>query len=141
MSANLDRLATFTRELAEFAARTLRQELNLPEDQAVEIGVKIAQGGCREFAGELIYVPMDMMAQIDERDREMLAAYIACGRDIVPVAKEFDVCVQTAYRRIRLAEAAGYARRQGTLFDGATECSEDGAASPEVRKCQSKVSR
>lgn len=119
MSANLDRLATFSRELAEVAARTLQQELDLPEARAIEIGIKIAQDGCREFAGELIYVPMDMMAQVDQRDREMLAAYVAAGRDIVPVAKQFGVCVQTAYRRIRIAEASAYARRQGALFDGA----------------------
>ncbi|MBN8479500.1 MAG: hypothetical protein J0L91_11085 [Burkholderiales bacterium] len=118
MSANLDRLATFTRELAEFAARTLREELGLPEDQAIDLGVKIAHGGCQEFKGEIIYVPKDKMAAIDARDLDMLAAYIAAGRDIVPVAKQFDVCVQTAYRRIRLAEAAAYAQRQGALFDG-----------------------
>lgn len=118
MSANLDRLATFTRELAEFAARTLSEELGLPEDQAIDLGIKIAQGGCREFKGEIIYVPKDRFTEIDQRDLDMLAAYVAAGRNITPVAKQFDVCVQTAYRRIRLLEGTLYAKRQGALFDG-----------------------
>lgn len=118
MSTNLDRLATFTRELAEFAASTLSAELGLSEDQAIALGIKIAQGGCRNFKGEIIYVPIDKLAQIDQRDLDMLAAYVAAGRDITPVARQFGVCVQTAYRRIRLLEAELYAQRQGALpFD------------------------
>lgn len=115
MSANLDRYATFTRELADLAARTLRDELDLPQDRAHELGLRISLAVCEEFAGEIIYVAKDTLAKVDARDRQMLAAYIANGRNITPVAKEFGVCVQTAYRRIRMAEDADYATRQPEL--------------------------
>lgn len=118
MSANLDRFATFTRELADFTARTLQDELGLPESRAQELGLRISLGVCEEFAGEIIYVAKDTLAKVDQRDREMLAVYIAANRDILAVVKQFDVCVQTAYRRVRIAEAAAYALRQGGLFEG-----------------------
>lgn len=120
MSANLDRFATFTRELADLAARTLREELDLPEDRSQALGLKISLSVCEEFAGEIIYVAKDTLAKVDQRDRDMLAAYVANNRDILVVAKQFDVCVQTAYRRIKVAEASAYALRQGALFDGDT---------------------
>jgi len=119
MSANLDRFANLTRELADVATRIVRDELAVPEERAAEIGMQIAQDVCSEFGGQLIYIPMNALAKIDQRDRDMFSLYLANGRDAVAVAKHFGVCIQTAYRRIKLVESAAYALRQGALFDPA----------------------
>jgi len=116
MSANLDRFATLTRELAEIATRVIRERLGVPADQAERIGLQLAQDVCDEFRGQLIYIPANALAKVDQRDREMLALYVSRGRNIEAVIERFGVCMQTAYKRVRLAEAAEYALRQDTLF-------------------------
>lgn len=118
MSTNMDRYAAFTRELADFTARTLQEDLELPDERAHELGLKIALGVSDEFAGEIIYVGKNTLAKVDQRDRDMLAVFVANGRDILPVVKQFGVCMQTAYKRVRIAEAAENALRQGALFAG-----------------------
>lgn len=117
MSANLERVAAFMRDLAEIAARVVQEELGLPQERAVELGLRISRDACDEHRGELIYVPAGLALHLDERDQAMYEAYIAWSRDITAVARQFKVSVQTAYKRIRLYEAAAYARRQGALFD------------------------
>lgn len=117
MSANLDRVATFTRELAETSARVVVDALKIPADQAAEIGLKIASQVCDDYSGQLIYIPSGFAVRISERDQAMHAAYLASHRDIVATARQFDVTVKTAYQRIRMVEAADYARRQGGLFE------------------------
>lgn len=117
VSANFERYSAFTRALADFTARTLQDELDLEADRAQEIGLKISLGVSEEFAGENLYVAKDTQVKTDQRDREMLSVYIASGRDILVVAKQFGVCVQTAYRRVRITEAALNAERQGSFFD------------------------
>lgn len=121
MSANLDRFATFTRELADITARVLQDRLALDTAAAGPVGLDVAQQVSAEFAGQLIYVPSNARAKLDQRDRAMLALYQATDRNIDAVAKQFGVSVNTAYLRIRLAEAAAYALRQGGLFDAADE--------------------
>lgn len=115
-SANLDRLTTFTRELADIACRIAQARCGLAPDAAAEFGLQLSQEVCNEFKGEIIYVGANYLAKVDERDREMLALYVASGRNIEVVMEKFDVCMQTAYKRVRLAEAAAYALRQGVLF-------------------------
>lgn len=117
MSANLERVATFTRELAETSARVVVDVLKIPADQAAEIGLQIASQVCDDYSGQLIYVPSGFAVRINKRDQDMYAAYVASQRDIVATARQFDVTVKTAYQRIRMVEAADYARRQGGLFD------------------------
>lgn len=121
MSANVDRVATFTRELAEISARVVADALDIPADQAAEIGMKISCQVCDDYSGQLIYIPSGYAARIDERDQALYAAYVASQRDIVATARQFGVTVKTAYQRVRLVEAADYARRQGGLFDAADQ--------------------
>ncbi|MBN8885948.1 MAG: hypothetical protein J0I77_09530 [Rudaea sp.] len=116
MSANFDRTAAFTRDLAEVVSRKLQAELSLPPEQAGEIGMACAQEMCDEFGGELIYVGKGWVLQISERDRELHAYYVKSGRNIVATAKQFDLGVQAAYKRVRLFEAAEFNSRQGALF-------------------------
>lgn len=117
MSANFERAAAFIRDLAEVVSRELQQAGGVPADQAAAIGMDCAQRACDEFAGQLVYIPMGLSIRIDERDEAMYAAYVANGRDAAAVAKQFDVSVQTAYKRIRIIETAAYNDRQGALFD------------------------
>lgn len=116
MSVNQDRYATLTRELAEISARIICEQLSVPDDRAEAVGLKIAVEVCDELRGQLVYIPANRLAKIDQRDRDMLSTYIASGRSIHAVMEKFDVCMQTAYKRVRLAEAAAYALRQGALF-------------------------
>lgn len=116
MSANYNRVADFARDLGDTIAREIKRQLNLSEARAVEIGVGCAQRICDEYRGELIYVPIGT-TRIDKRDRELVDFYRSHGDDIVAVAKHFDLCVQTAYKRIRVVEAAELNARQGGLFE------------------------
>jgi len=116
MSANYNRVADFARDLGETIAHEMKRQLNLPEAKAIEIGVGCAQRICDEYRGELIYVPIGS-TRIDKRDRELIDYYRAHGKDVVTTAKQFDLCVQTVYRRVKLIEAAEYNERQGGLFE------------------------
>ena len=120
MSVNLDRVAAFARELADIVTRVVRDEVEVSDARAAEIGMTSAQKVCDEFAGQLIYVPMGFAVRISERDQAMYAEYLDNGRDAAAIAKKFGVSVQTAYKRIRLVEAAAYADAQGALFDQET---------------------
>lgn len=115
-SANLDRVASFTRELAEVASRVLQRQLKVPAGQADELGLQIASQICDEYGGQLIYVPTGFALRISQRDEDLHAYYVAHQRDIAATAKQFEVTVKTAYQRIRMVEAAQYALRQGSLF-------------------------
>jgi Mor family transcriptional regulator len=117
VSANLDRVAAFMRELTDVVGTELREEFHMTEDRAVAIGLRCAQRVCREFRGQLIYVPIGFALRISERDQAMYDEYCRDGRDVAALAKKFDVSVQTAYKRIRLVEAGNYATRQGALFE------------------------
>lgn len=119
MSANFDRVATLTREFADIAARIIRDRLSIPEEQASAAGMEIAQDVCDEFGGQLLYIPKGSLAKVDQRDRDLYAAYIANSRDANATAAQFGIAVQTVYRRIKLVESATYALRQGALFDSA----------------------
>lgn len=117
MSASLDRFAAFARELADIVARAVREEVDMSDARAIEIGLRSAQKACDEFAGQLIYVPMGFAVRISERDQAMYEEYCRNGRDAAAVAKQWSMSVQTAYKRIRLVEAAAFTARQGALFE------------------------
>lgn len=117
MSANLERVANLVREFGELGGQVLRDELQMPADQAVEIGLRIAQRVCAEFAGTLIYVPTGFATQITERDQALYAEYCRNGHDVGALAHQFELSVQQVYKRIRLIEAQELARRQPGLFD------------------------
>ncbi|MEW5833606.1 MAG: Mor transcription activator family protein [Pseudomonadota bacterium] len=114
--ANLARVASLTRELAEIASRKLQDALDVESAQADELGLQIAEELCAEFGGQLIYLPTGFAARIDARDRAMYAFYVAHDRDAAATAREFGVTMKTVYQRVRLVEEADYRRRQGQLF-------------------------
>ena len=116
MSANFDRAATFLRDLADVVARAAHESLGIAPERAIEFGFATAQKACDEFRGQMIYVPIGLALKIDERDRAMFEEYVRSGRDIVAVAKQFEVSVQTAYKRVKLVETALFSERQGELF-------------------------
>lgn len=118
MSANMAQLASFTRDLADVVAFELKRHLTITDKQAGELGLTCAQKACDEFAGQLIYVPMNIALRISERDRALYALYVSNGRNINATAKEFDCSVQTAYKRVRMIETAEFNARQGALFAG-----------------------
>lgn len=83
----------------------MRERFALDFDQADDVGDDVAQAACAEFKSELVYFPLNTRAKADARGRAMLDAFLAAGGDIVPVAQQFGVCIQTAYRRVRLARS------------------------------------
>ncbi|HET7266792.1 MAG TPA: Mor transcription activator family protein [Oleiagrimonas sp.] len=115
MSTNLERAATFLRDLADIAGRVLQDELSLPPAQAAEVGQRIARVTCDEHRGEPIYIPASLALKLEERDEAMYAFWLASGKDIHAVAKKFDITEKQAYERIRLYKAAAFTRAQGTL--------------------------
>jgi len=116
VSANLDRVATFMRDLADIVGREVQTVLGVPADRAAEFGLATAQKACEEFRGQLIYVPIGLALRISERDQEMFEWYCLNGRDIGATAKKFEVSVPTAYKRVKIVETALYNERQGALF-------------------------
>jgi Mor family transcriptional regulator len=116
MSANLDRVATFLRDLADILTRAARAEFGVAPDRAAEFGLSTAQKACDEFRGQLIYVPIGLALRISERDQAMFEEYCRNGRDAAAVAKKFDVSVPTAYKRVKIVETALFNERQGGLF-------------------------
>jgi|GEM_PF-1570437 len=117
MSSSTERLATFMVDLADISARVIVDKLKVAPELAVDVGLQIATELCDDYRGQPFYVPAGFAVRISERDQAMHAAYVASHRDIVATARQFDVTVKTAYQRIRMVEAADYARRQGALFD------------------------
>lgn len=117
MSANAERVAAMIRDLADIAEHVIKTKLRVDEAVARETGYEIAQSLCDEYRGQQMYMASNFHWRIDQRDREMYAAYVDSGRDAVATAKRFDVSVHTVYRRVRLVESAEYAERQSTLFD------------------------
>lgn len=115
-SFNGARVPALFAEFAEVAQRVIEKRLAIPSDRAAAAGLEIAREVASEFRGELLYIPAGTQLECTERDREMLRRYIACGRDIHVVAKEFQLSTPQAYRRIKIAEALEFHRRQPSLF-------------------------
>lgn len=115
MSTNLDRIPAFMRDLADIAAQVMQDELELPHDRSASIAMRISRAVCTEHRGENIYIPAGLALDIQQRDQELHAAYVASGRDVRPVAKQFDLSEKQVYERVRLYEDTNYARNQGSL--------------------------
>lgn len=115
MSANLERAATFLRDLADIAGRTLQDELAMPPARAAEVGLRIARATCDEHRGENIYVPTSRDLKLEERDADLHAAWLAAGKNVRPVAKQFNLTEKQVYERIRLYQASAFDRAQGKL--------------------------
>jgi Mor family transcriptional regulator len=116
MSANAERVPALMLELADVAQRVIQARCKVSPDEARDAGLEIVREVCTEFGGELLYIPKGTALAIDERDRAMFRRYVEVGRDIQVVVREFDICVQQAYRRVKLVERAEYHRRQPGLF-------------------------
>jgi Mor family transcriptional regulator len=117
VSDNLARVASLVRDLADLVGRVAIERLGLPADEAAALGLEAAQTFCSEFGGQHVYVPLGFAVRIEQRDREMFEEYVRSGRDIQAVVRAFNCSIHTAYRRVKLVEAAAYAARQQTLFD------------------------
>lgn len=115
-SFNGARVPALFAEFAEVAQRVIEKRLAIPKDRAAAAGLEIAREVASEFRGELLYIPAGTALECTERDREMLKRFIACGRDIHVVAKEFQLSTQQAYRRLRIAQALEFRRVQPSLF-------------------------
>lgn len=120
MADNLERVTAFARDIAEVVAREVQDALAVGAQEAADIGLRAAQAVCDEYAGLNIYVPMGMSIRIAARDQAMLDDYVANGRDAAAIARKYGLSIQTAYKRLRMVEAATYAQRQPGLFDRGT---------------------
>lgn len=116
MSNNLDRLAALVRDLGDVVARVAGERLGIEDEAAAALGIAAAETFCQEFGGQHVYVPLGFRSRIEARDREMFDTYVAANRDIQAVVRRFGVSIHTAYRRVKLVEAAIYAERQPALF-------------------------
>lgn len=116
MSDNLSRVPALLNDLADLVGRLAVDRLALAPERAADLGMEIAQAFCDEFGGEVIYIPVGYALRIDQRDRELYAAYLKSGRNIHAAAKAAGVSVHTAYRRVKLVETRELAERQPQLF-------------------------
>lgn len=119
MSTNADRVPALIAELTDVVAGVVQERLGVAQDASWQLGREVARKFCREFQGELVYIPRGTLIDIDDRDREMYAWFRANGRDYAATGRQFGLGVQHIYRRIKLIEASDYARRQMPLFPGA----------------------
>lgn len=115
-SANLARATAFFRDLADIVARRLQDRAKMSSDQATAMAFEISQDVCKDHAGTTIYVPTSLNFRIDERDRELHAAYVASGRNVHAMTKQFGISAVNVYRRVKIVEDELNARDQGTLF-------------------------
>ena len=125
MSANAECVPVLIAELTDVVAGVVRERLGVAADAAQQLGREAARKFCREFQGELVYIPRGTLIDIDDRDREMHTWFCAHGRDYGATARQFNLSVQWVYRRIKIIEASDYARRQMPLFFGAAPDDDD----------------
>lgn len=116
MSTNAERVPMLIAELTDVVAGVVRERLRVAADDAQQLGREAARKFCREFQGELVYIPRGTLIDIDDRDREMYAWFCAHGRNYGATARQFELGVQHVYRRIKLIEYSDYVRRQLPLF-------------------------
>lgn len=118
-SRNADRVPALISDLSEIVARVVAAQLAVDAGKAQEIGMQASREFCREFKGELIYLPGGRLLDIDDRDREMYTWFCRNGRDYVATHRHFGLGLQWVYRRIKTIESTAYNRRQMGLFPGA----------------------
>jgi len=105
-SANKRKGPELIAELADLAAREL-EEVGLPQEQARDLGVRIADAFAGSFGGVLVYIPQNTAKRIAERDEEILRELGTV--DAQTLALKHGICVQQIYRAARRAKA----RRSG----------------------------
>lgn len=104
VSANLNLVSGFALDLAEIVADEVRARLDLDMEHAGQIGIRVSQRFCSEFAGQQPYIPFNIDAHISERDGELYQHYRANGRNAAATAKAFGMGLQNVYRRISMLE-------------------------------------
>ncbi len=115
MSSSSDRIPALIAELTDLVARVVAMQLGVAAERASEVGAEAARTFCREFKGELVYIPSGHLLDIDDRDREMYAWFCTSGRNYAATARRFELGLQWTYKRIKAIEESRYAKRQMPL--------------------------
>lgn len=76
---------------------------------------KLALHLCRNWGGQLIYIPKNQGGELDERDKQIYAEFN--GKNHQQLAKKYDLAVQQIYKIIKASRAQFLAQNQANLFD------------------------
>ncbi len=87
----------------------------MPAADAVMMGKKLAQHLCRNWGGQLIYIPKNQGGELDERDRQIYAEFN--GRNHHELAKKYGLAVQQIYKIVKAGKLQFLAQSQQALFD------------------------
>lgn len=90
-------------------------ERQMSTHDAVLMSKKLAQHLCRNWGGQLIYIPKNQGGELDERDRQIYAEFN--GRNHHELAKKYDLAVQQIYKIVKAGRAQFLAQNQQALFD------------------------
>lgn len=112
-TARNDRAPQLLADLADTVAAEL-VTAGIDEEQAADIGIKVADRMRNDWGGEPIYFPKGCAIDISRRDIEIWNAFPQ--KDHIQLAREYDLSVIHIYRILKTVGAAMRALRQAALF-------------------------
>ena len=107
-------------ELLADLAKNIEIELTKTEkiapEQAKQIGMEIAQSVAKQWGGEVIYIPRNLVLLLSERDRRIFNEFN--GYNHRELARKYKVSMQWVYRIVKRVTKEEIAKRQIDMFGG-----------------------
>ena len=105
-----DVLADLAKHIETELARTGKVE----QEEAKHIGIEIAQTIAKNWGGELIYIPRNLVLLLSERDRKIFNEFD--GSNHRELARKYQVSMQWVYKIVKKVTKEEIAKRQFDMF-------------------------
>ena len=101
-------------DLAKHIECELVEKHEFASDNAKQVGVEIAQRIAKNWGGEVIYIPRNLILLLNERDMQIYHEFN--GHNHRELARKYNVSMQWIYAIIKRITKEEIAKRQGDLF-------------------------
>ncbi|MFD1805575.1 Mor transcription activator family protein [Pasteurella oralis] len=101
-------------DLARHIEVELLKKIDIEQDKAKQTGIEIAQAMAKNWGGEVIYIPRNLLFTLNERDRKIFNEFT--GSNHRDLAKKYNVSMQWVYQIVKRVSKEEVAKRQIKLF-------------------------
>lgn len=101
-------------DLAKHVETELTKTGKIAPEQAKQIGVEIAQSIAKNWGGEVIYIPRNLVLLLSERDRRIFNEFN--GYNHRALARKYQVSMQWVYKIVKKVTREEIAKRQMDMF-------------------------
>ncbi|MBR0573700.1 MULTISPECIES: Mor transcription activator family protein [Pasteurellaceae] len=105
--------------LAQVVETVAVQSLDLSKENAEQLGIDIAQAMAKEWGGSMLYIPINLVFNLSQRDLEIWEKFN--GFNHAELAREFGISKQWVYHIIKRIRKQMQDKAQPDLFNNGNQ--------------------